>query len=246
VIPIRDINPTRSRPWVVWTLIALNVLVFAWQFLLDQTPVLGQQFVETWGIVPYWLTRGEPGSWPTLVTHMFMHGGLLHIAGNMWFLHVFGDNVEDDMGPLRFLAFYLLCGLAAAGAQIAIDPGSFVPMVGASGAIAGVLAAYVTLYPRARVLTLIPLLVVFFFRELPAFIFILVWFGYQLLMGFSSFGQMTAQSGGVAFFAHIGGFLAGLVLVHVFRRRSKRQPAEGFRPPPVRPYPPGWRPREYD
>jgi membrane associated rhomboid family serine protease len=244
VIPIRDINPTRRRPWVVWSFIAINLIVFVLQFLVDRaSPDLGQQVVEVYGLSPYWLTSGRHwGSWLTLLTHMFMHGGFLHFLGNMWFLHVFGDNVEDNLGPLRFIAFYVLCGLAAAGAQLAIDPNSIVPMVGASGAIAGVLSAYVTLYPRARVLTLVPIVIVLQFVELPAYWFILIWFGYQLLMGFTSLGAISEQSGGVAFFAHIGGFLAGLVLVHVFRDRSARRGKT--RTPAVLEQ--GWRTRDYE
>lgn len=244
MIPIRDINPTLRRPWVCWTFIASCVVVFGLQFLLDLAdPDLGQQVVEVHGLSPYWLTSGRHwGSWTTVLTHMFMHGGLLHLLGNMWFLHVFGDNVEDNLGHGRFIVFYVLCGLAAASAQIAIEPGSIVPMVGASGAIAGVLAAYVTLYPRARVLTLVPIVIVLQFVELPAYWFILIWFGYQLLMGFTSLGAISEQSGGVAFFAHIGGFLAGLVLVHVFRSRGSR--LERRRAPAALPH--GWRTRDYD
>jgi membrane associated rhomboid family serine protease len=154
--------------------------------------------------------------WMTLVTSMFMHGGILHILGNMLFLWIFGDNVEDAMGSVRFLVFYLLCGLVAAFAQIGISPSSSVPMLGASGAIAGVLAAYFMLFPRARVITLIPL---FFFLRLvavPAVFFLGFWFLLQVISGAGSIGS----SGGVAFFAHIGGFVAGLLLVFPFRRRA--------------------------
>ncbi len=180
-------------------------------------------FQTQYSLIPGELLRGRDlppliflPIWLTLVTSMFMHGGILHILGNMLFLWIFGDNVEDAMGPMRFLVFYLVCGLAAAGAQIAIDPSSSVPMLGASGAIAGVLAAYFMLFPRARVLTLIPL---FFFLRLvavPAVFFLGFWFLLQVISGAGSIGS----SGGVAFFAHIGGFVAGLLLVFPFRRRS--------------------------
>lgn len=153
--------------------------------------------------------------WLTLITSLFLHGGILHLLGNMLYLWIFGDNVEDAMGPIRFLAFYLLCGVVAAFAQIAIGPASSIPMLGASGAIAGVLAAYFMLYPQSRVLTLIPL---FFFLRLvavPAVFLLGFWFILQLVSGASSLGS----SSGVAFFAHIGGFIAGLVLVFPFRQR---------------------------
>jgi membrane associated rhomboid family serine protease len=153
--------------------------------------------------------------WLTLLTSMFLHGGLLHVLGNMLYLWIFGDNVEDAMGPFRFLAFYLLCGIIAAFAQIAIDPSSTIPMVGASGAIAGVLAAYFVLYPRSRILTLVP---IFFFMRLvavPAVFLLGFWFVLQLLSGAGTIGS----PGGVAYFAHIGGFVAGLFLVFPFRER---------------------------
>ena len=154
--------------------------------------------------------------WLTLLTSMFLHGGILHLLGNMLFLWIFGDNVEDAMGRIRFLGFYVLCGIVAAFTHIAIGPGSSVPMLGASGAIAGVLAAYFMLYPQSRVLTLIPL---FFFLRLvavPAVFLLGFWFLLQVISGVGSFGS----SGGVAFFAHIGGFIAGLFLVFPFRRRQ--------------------------
>jgi membrane associated rhomboid family serine protease len=173
-------------------------------------------------------------TWITPLTSMFMHGGWMHIIGNMWFLWVFGDNLEDVMGRGRFIGFYLLCGLAAAVGQMLIDPGSRVPMVGASGAISGVLAGYVRLFPHARVLTLVPIFIFLQFVELPAFLFIFIWFGLQLLQGFASLGQVGTGQGGVAFFAHIGGFVAGLVLVKLFRRgkpprSGPRRPVEDLR-----------------
>jgi membrane associated rhomboid family serine protease len=176
----------------------------------------------TWGMVPYRLTyRPDLLGFVTILTSMFMHGGLLHIAGNLWFLRIFGDNVEDNMGPVRFAVFYLLCGTVAAIAQVAINPSSTIPMVGASGAIAGVLAAYLVLYPRARVLTLIPIFVFIQWAEIPAFVFIAVWFIYQF---FAGVGSLSHGGGGVAFWAHIGGFIAGLVLVFLFRRPTEPQP----------------------
>lgn len=218
MIPLRDINPTRTKPVVTWVLIALNVAVWLYEFALG--PEL-QLFVMRWGVVPYYLTQ-EPslGSWLTPLTSMFMHGGWMHLIGNMWFLHVFGDNIEDELGKGRYLAFYLLCGLGAVAAQVAMDPASRVPMVGASGAIAGVLGGYMMLHPNARVITLVPIIIIIQLVELPAWIFLFVWFGWQLLQGFTSIG-LDQTAGGVAFFAHIGGFVVGLALVRLFRQHPR-------------------------
>ncbi len=181
-------------------------------------------FVAQYGLVPYEVTRGIdlPPTiafpiWLTLFTSMFLHGGLLHILGNMLYLWVFGDNVEDAMGHGRFLVFYILCGAAASFAQVAIDPGSPIPQIGASGAIAGVLAAYFLLFPFARILTVVPIL--FFIRVMavPAVILLGLWF---LLQVGSGVGSLGAAGGGVAWFAHIGGFLAGGLLVPLFKRRG--------------------------
>jgi len=180
---------------------------FQTQFALIPGELLSGQDLPPTISVPIWFT---------LLTSMFLHGSILHLLGNMLYLWIFGDNVEDAMGPVRFLLFYVSCGLVAAWAQIAIDPGSTVPMVGASGAIAGVLGAYLMLYPRSRVVTLVP---IFFFLRLvavPAVFLLGFWFLWQLIAGVGSIGS----SGGVAFFAHIGGFLAGLLLVFPFRRRT--------------------------
>lgn len=219
MIPLRDINPTQSRPYVTYALIALNVSVWIYQWLLG--PGI-QPFVEEWGVVPYYLTQ-EPslGSWQTPLTSMFLHGSWMHVIGNVWFLYVFGDNIEDALGRWRYLAFYLLAGFAAVAAQVALDPGSKVPMIGASGAIAGVLGGYLMLFPRARVVTFLPL---FFFFELPAWVFLFVWFGLQLLHGLVSLGDV-APGGGVAFFAHVGGFVAGLGLIKLLQpsRRPRRR-----------------------
>jgi membrane associated rhomboid family serine protease len=253
MIPLRDYRTRRTFPVVTVTLIALNVLLFAFQLTQgDRTPVavdtgpwadagipfygeapeqLGgvevisesDAFVFSYGLVPGELLLGEDlppriplPLWITLFSSMFLHGGLLHLLGNMLYLWIFGDNVEDAMGHVRFLLFYLLCGAAAAFAQIAIGPNSGVPLIGASGAIAGVLAAYFMLFPHSRVLTLIP---VFFFVRLvavPAVLLLGIWFILQVISGAGSLGQAT----GVAWFAHIGGFVAGVLLVFLFRRRG--------------------------
>jgi membrane associated rhomboid family serine protease len=229
MIPIRDHNRTARRPVVTYLLIAANVAVFLYQLSLEATvgPEAVDAFIERFGVIAHHLVRGDLalrsqggtlGSLITPVTYLFLHGGLMHILGNMWFLHVFGDNVEDSLGRGRYIAFYVLCGLAAAFTQVAIDPTSRIPLVGASGAIAGVLAGYVTLYPHARVITLVFL----FFIEVPAFVFIFVWFGMQLLNGTAALGSAYSQTGGIAFFAHIGGFVAGLVLIRLFRRKTPK------------------------
>lgn len=211
MIPLRDINPTRRPPYVSYALIALNLAVFAYQFL-SLSPLENSLFVRRHGVVPMFLLSGYAPSLSTLLSSMFMHGGLLHLVSNMWFLHIFGDNVEDAMGHLRYAAFYLFSGVAAALAHAFVDPASQLPMVGASGAISGVLGAYLMMFPRARVVTL----VFVFLLELPAILFILVWFGIQLSSGFGSLG--TQQGAGVAFFAHVGGFVAGVVWILVFGR----------------------------
>lgn len=227
MIPIRDLNPTRSTPWVTWTLLLLCGLVFLWQAVLPEGA--DRDFVFAWGLVPRRLMLApDAGAALTVLTSMFMHGGLMHVIGNLWFLRMFGDNVEDNMGPARFAAFYLLCGVAAAGAQVAMSPGSAVPMVGASGAIAGVLAAYLVLYPHARVVALVPIFIFIQFMEIPAWVFIALWFGLQF---FSGLGALGASGGGVAYWAHIGGFVAGLGLVFLFRTPRLPPPRVAFERP---------------
>jgi len=221
MLPLRDVNPTRHFPLMTVILIAINVLVFIYELILG--PQL-EGFVQSWAIIPYEITHGvdlPPASiqpvYLTLITAMFLHGGFVHIAGNMLFLWIFGNNIEDAMGSLRFLVFYLLRGLAAAFAQIAVGPNSDVPNIGASGAIAGVLGAYLLLFPRAEVQTLVFL--GFFVRlvRLPALLFLGLWFVLQLFSGVAGLGMEA--TGGVAWFAHIGGFIAGIVLINLFRRR---------------------------
>ena len=230
MIPLYDDLPTRRFPWVTVTLIVANVLVFVYELLLNGGAGGGLDlFFFRAGFLPYELTHFTdlpPANLVpppfTVFTSMFVHAGWMHIIGNMLFLWIFGNNVEDAMGRFRFLTFYLICGLAAAAAQTAIRPDSTVPNIGASGAIAGVLGAYILLYPGARILTLVPVLIFFMpIIMLPAWIVIAAWFVVQLFQGLLSLG--AAASGGVAFFAHVGGFVAGLLLVSLFARR---------RPPP--------------
>jgi membrane associated rhomboid family serine protease len=222
VFPLKDDIPTRHRAYVTGALIALNVAVY-----LLQVSIGLERSVFLLGLVPRELITGHELApyalvppWANVLTSMFSHGGLAHLGGNMLFLWIFGNNVEDDMGHVRFAVFYLLAGLAAAGVQVAMDPGSRVPMVGASGAVAGVLGAYLLLYPHARVLALVP---IFFFLRLmwiPAVVFLGLWFLLQMLGVFGG-------DGGVAFWAHIGGFLTGVALVRPFAGRIWRVDEEG-------------------
>jgi membrane associated rhomboid family serine protease len=218
VIPLRDINPTRRVPYVTYTFIAVNIAVFIYQYIV-LTPTLNEALVLRHGVVPHYLLSGYGPSLSTPVTSMFMHGGLGHLMSNMWFLHVFGDNVEDALGRGRYLFFYLLTGIAAVVAHALIQPNSELPLVGASGAISGVLGGYVLLYPRARVVTFVP---IFFFFELPAVFFILVWFGMQVLSGYGSLS--STETAGIAFFAHIGGFVAGVAFLLLGGRPKQRGP----------------------
>ena len=217
MIPLRDVIPSRTRPGVTISLIVLNVLVFLFQAGLSERSY--EMFIYTFGLVPAHF------SLTAVFTSMFVHGGLAHLAGNMLFLWIFGDNVEDRLGHLRFVVFYLLAGFAAAMAQVALEPASPVPMVGASGAIAGVMGAYLVLYPHSRVLMLFPFPLFLF--ELPAVVFLVLWFFMQFLNGIGQLPifQQDQLSGGVAFWAHIMGFVAGLVLV-VFMRRPERTRVE--------------------
>ena len=212
MIPLRDIIPSRTTPIVTIALIVTNVLVFLFELSLGRGV---DDFTMYFGLVP------AAFSWVAVFTSMFLHGGLFHVAGNMLYLWIFGDNVEDRMGHGRFLVFYLLCGIAAALAQTIAAPDSVVPMVGASGAIAGVMGAYFVLYPKSRIVTLIPLFFFFQIVEVPAIFFLGIWFLMQFLSGVGSI--VTAAQGGVAFWAHVAGFLAGLSGVIVFRRPERER-----------------------
>ncbi|RNF34938.1 rhomboid family intramembrane serine protease [Paracoccus methylarcula] len=212
MFPIRDHNPSQSRPIVTYLLIAANVAMY-----LLTLPALegGEMLWVRLALYPLAISNGEMFS--GLLTHMFLHAGFMHLAGNMLFLWIFGDNLEDQMGKPGFLAFYLACGLAAAAGQIASEPFSPVPMVGASGAIAGVMGGYLLLFPKARIDILFIFIIFFKVFTVPAWIMLALWFAIQLFGGFSSVGS----EGGVAYWAHAGGFLAGLILtLPVFLRRG--------------------------
>ena len=237
MFPIKDQNPTRTFPFVNYLLIAANIAAYVWETLLIQQS--GEAaIVSGYGLVATRLLIDPTGELYTIFTSMFMHGGLAHLGGNLLFLYIFGDNVEDSVGHSRYIGFYVLCGIAAAAAQLLTGLGSQIPMVGASGAISGVLGAYVVLYPRAPILVVnpIPLLWLFFglFLSFPAWIVIGMWFIGNLLPAISSLG--LRETGGVAFFAHIGGFVAGLMLVRPLLVRPAKSASEwaGWRPPPRR------------
>ena len=225
MIPLRDANPSRGVPIVTLALIALNCLVFLYELALP--PAGLEQLVFTFGMVPAKLMAfpTDPGvsfgdATLPFLTSMFLHGGWLHLIGNMWFLWIFGDNVEDYLGHVRFLLFYLLCGLAASVAHLAFNLNSTIPTLGASGAIAGVLGAYLLLFPGARILTLVPVFFVWL-MELPAYVILIYWFALQLLQGTATLAE-SAPGGGVAWWAHVGGFVAGLALVKIVASRRRR------------------------
>ncbi len=223
MIPLRDDNPSSSAPVMTWLIIAANVLVFAYMYVVLSTSETAlERFVGAFAAVPADLTGRSGGSplaaYPTLITSMFMHGGWFHLLGNMLYLWIFGDNVEDLMGHGGFLVFYLLSGLAATWTHVLLNPGSRVPLVGASGAIAGVLGGYLVLFPRARILSLVPLGLFTRIVAVPAVLFLPFWFVLQL---FSGLGTLGSDAAGVAFWAHVGGFVAGVVLVRFFARRRR-------------------------
>ena len=217
MIPLRDVIPSRTTPGVTVTIITLNVIIYLFGVML--TDKGRDAFIVGFGLVPAYFSLFN------VFTAMFVHGGFAHVAGNMLFLWIFGDNVEDRLGHVRFLAFYLICGVAAAMAQTFLQPNSLVPMVGASGAIAGVMGAYLVLYPHSRVLMLFPFPVFIF--ELPAVVFLVIWFLVQFLNGINQLPvfEKNAISGGVAFWAHVMGFVTGLILV-VFMKRPERTRVE--------------------
>jgi membrane associated rhomboid family serine protease len=248
VFPLKDNIPTDRFPVVTVALIAINVIAyFFWQkggvTLGDPSSQAYLDNLIDYAAIPYEITHpgdqcvftddgqsiscgdvsGQPPTYVTVFTSMFMHGGLLHLGGNMLFLWIFGNNIEDSMGPVRFIVFYLLGGLAALGLQTAIGPDEAVPTVGASGAIAAVLGGYILLYPRARVLTVIFIVIFFTLIEIPAMLVLGIWFVQQLLFGALDLSDPTG-GGGVAYFAHIGGFVFGLLAIKVFAERVKAVP----------------------
>ena len=213
MIPLRDVIPSRTTPGVTISIIAINIAIYLFGlFLTDRGR---DSFILAFGLVPAYFTL------VSVFTSMFVHGGLLHLIGNMLFLWIFGDNIEDRLGHGRFIAFYVMCGIAAALAQVALNPNSLIPMVGASGAIAGVMGAYLVLYPHSRILMLFPFPVFLF--ELPAVVFLGIWFVVQFLNGINQLPvfERDAISGGVAFWAHVSGFVTGVLLVLLMKRPER-------------------------
>ncbi|HEX7808768.1 MAG TPA: rhomboid family intramembrane serine protease [Thermoanaerobaculia bacterium] len=230
MLPLRDDNPRRTVPYVTYLLVALNVLAFLWELSLGRNL---EQALVSLAFIParFWIAGHWMFDAMTIVLSMFLHGGLMHIGSNMLYLWIFGDNIEDRLGHFRYLLFYLLCGLGATLAHAFFSSGSRIPAIGASGAIAGVLGAYLVLYPKARVLTLIPIFFFITLRELPAVLILGFWFVLQLFSGVGSLGVPDAQDmGGVAYFAHIGGFVCGVILIALFG--GMNQPRRREPPPP--------------
>ncbi|HEY6050675.1 MAG TPA: rhomboid family intramembrane serine protease [Thermoanaerobaculia bacterium] len=228
MIPIRDTIPSRHVPVATWSLIAVNLIAFFWQLTLP--PAAARDAMFLFGIVPARFTDpawaaevGFPRSFLPFLTTMFLHSGWLHVIGNMWVLWIFGDNVEDRMGPLRFLVFYLACGISAGLIHVATNAGSRIPAVGASGAIAGVMAAYFVLYPRAQILAMFPIFFWPIFFHVPAWVYLGFWFLVQFFSGAASFAS-GGEAAGIAWWAHIGGFAFGILTFWAFLRRDRPAP----------------------
>ncbi len=229
MIPLKDTTPRRSFPFITVLLIVANFIVFFHQISLPHGA--GDAFVRAYGLVPSRIQFALAGRHYTLAqafvplfTCMFLHGGWLHIIGNMWFLWIFGGNVEDRMGSASYLLFYLICGLGSGISQVVFSWGSTIPSIGASGAISGVLGAYIIFFPRSRILSLVPLLVIWFMARVPAWIFIGLWFAVQFLSGLGSLA--SANSGGIAWWAHVGGFILGALLAKPFASSPRRAAPE--------------------
>ncbi len=225
MIPLMDTVPARRTPWVTYALIAINVAVFLYEISLPHQQLTA--FFRQWGVVPRYLLGAE-GSPPyhTLITHMFLHGGWGHLIANMWALWIFGDNVEDRMGPIRFLGFYLLAGVGAALIHSLLHASTTVPSIGASGAISGVMGAYLIMFPYSRIVTILPLFFMAYLIELPAYYYIGLWFVGQLMAGVMSLALPGTT--GIAFWAHVGGFLVGAGMVRLWDRRFVREYYRNF------------------
>jgi membrane associated rhomboid family serine protease len=230
MIPLKDNIPAKNFPYINIGLIIINIIFFMYELSYGHEV---DRIISTFGFVPArflaqlsenWL---NPIGFVTIFSSMFLHANLLHLISNMWFLWIFGDNVEDCMGHGRYLLFFLLCGVASVAAQAISNPQSVMPMIGASGAISGVLGAYFLTYPHARILTLLPIVIFFYLIELPAYFFLGFWFVVQFLEGsLSSMNSQQMVGGGVAFWAHVGGFVAGVMLLWVFRCKDWQRPTQ--------------------
>jgi membrane associated rhomboid family serine protease len=215
MFPISDVIPSRTVPVVTIGLIVVNSVIFLYQWALPEQAL--HVFLAHYALIPAFF------SIPAVLTSMFLHGGWMHVIGNMLYLWIFGDNIEDQLGHVGFLIFYVACGAIAAVGQVMMNPSSVVPMVGASGAIAGVMGAYFVLYPQSRILTAVFILIFFDVVEIPAIFFLGIWFLMQLLSGVGTLGAANASTGGVAFFAHIGGFVTGILVGAILRARGGRR-----------------------
>lgn len=213
MIPLRDTQPSYTKPYVTTAVIVLNVFAFFYELSMD--PYTRNHFVSVFGIVP---DRFEVTD---IFTSMFLHGGWMHLIGNMWFLWIYGDNVEDILGHWKFAIFYILCGVGAALVHLLTNPYSRIPTIGASGAIAGVMGAYMVKFPHSRILTLVPIFVFLTTMEVPAVLILAYWFVIQFFSGVGSIASSQASHGGIAFFAHVGGFLAGIALIYLMRPRER-------------------------
>ena len=221
MIPLRDTQPSYTFPFVTVAIIVLNVAAFLYEFSMD--PYELNFFIAHYGVIP---TRLQ---WADVLTSIFLHGGWMHLIGNMWFLWIYGDNVEDILGHSQYLLFYLLCGLAATMVHIAFNADSRVPTIGASGAIAGVMGAYVIKFPHSRITTLVPITIFLTTVDIPAYFILLYWFVIQFFSGVGSVGHSHLSQGGVAWFAHVGGFLAGVALILVMRTEKRWSHGPGSR-----------------
>lgn len=223
--PIRDDQPTFSTPYITYFLIAINLVICLFESQLSHRQL--NALIAQFGVVPHYeigLLIGTPvfspiGALLPIITSMFLHGDWLHVIGNMWMLWLFGDNIEDYLGHFAYLAFYMLSGIAAAMTHILLNANSSVPTIGASGAIAGVMGAYFVLYPRARVLTWVFFII---FLPVPAWLWLIIWAAQQFLGGAATALAATTQAGGIAFWAHVGGFVVGILLIKIFPRRRQR------------------------
>lgn len=221
MIPLRDTQPSYTFPFITIALIVLNVAAFLYEFSLGDYEL--NFFIAHHGLIP---ARFQ---WEDVLSSIFLHGGWMHLIGNMWFLWIYGDNVEDILGHAQYLVFYLLCGVAATMAHILFNMDSRVPVVGASGAIAGVMGAYVVKFPHSRITTLVPVFVFLTTVDVPAYFILLYWFVIQFFSGVGSMGHSHLSQGGVAWFAHVGGFLAGVGLILVMRTRERWRHRPGLR-----------------
>lgn len=232
MFPLKDSIPRTHKPWMTWAIIAVNLILFL--YTLGLTPQAQQVFMYIVGAVPArfnhpeWAARvGFPGSGMlSYVTYMYLHGGFLHLLTNMWSMWIFADNIEDVMGPFRFFIFYTFCGIAALGVHMLFNPDSTVPVIGASGAIAGVMGSYFLMYPHSRVLTVIPIFIFPLIVEVPGVVFLGIWFLVQFFSGVSTIGDQAGQ--GIAWWAHAGGFVAGMALLWLFRQKDRCKQCSTF------------------